>query len=153
MTLLNATFGFLIAEPLGWLIMLSVTAIECLVMSKILDKSWNSFDIYFKTIFANFTSGIVGFILSIGISKGWWLVVWFPWVSSNEVDENLLHYFIIYYLAALLLTIIVETLVFLIAYRKRYSIISIIFASTVVNLFSYFTFSGIIYLYSFRNMY
>ena len=74
------------------------------------------------------------------LNGGWWLVVWIPWVSSNEVDihskqEALT--LVIYYIAALILSILIELLVNHLMLRKEYPFKKTFRATLIANAFSY----------------
>ena len=88
MTLLSASFGKYASAPLGWLFMACVIIIEIIIMSKILSYKHTSFSVVIATIISNIASGAVGAVTSSTINNGWMLVVWFPWVSSHEVDTD-----------------------------------------------------------------
>ena len=111
MTLLNVSFGIFAFLPQGWLFMLIVMLVESLIMSKYLSGKFLKGSIYLATFLSNIVSGIVGIIASLMITGGWWLVVWFPWVSSHEVNVHntmALIGFIAYYLVAMLLSVLIE---------------------------------------------
>ena len=79
---------------------------------------------------------------------GWWLVVWFPWVSSHEVDfsiPNELTGFIIYYIVAFVLSVVIELLINYSMLGKIHPAKKIFRTTLLVNLASYFLGSIIIY--------
>ena len=159
MTLLNVSFGIFALMPQGWLFMIFVILIECFIISKILSHNWKNFRIYISTFVSNLISGIIGFIISMILNGGWWLVVWFPWISNNEVYisfEKNAHGFehllmlIIYYVCAFLLSVLIENLINWLILRKKYETKSIIISTLKANIVSYLIGSGLLYLYSFN---
>ena len=101
--LLNVSFGILILMPQGWLFMILIMLLESFISSELLCKRKFDGRITATVFFANFVSGLFGIIITLILNGGWWLVVWFPWVSSHEVDfsiPNELTGFIIYYIVA-----------------------------------------------------
>ena len=148
--LLNVSFGIFAFMPMGWLFMLFVIAIESLLCSKLLAKKWFNGKIYRKMFLSNMISGIVGIAGSIMLNGGWWLVVWMPWVSSNEVAiPEQFNGLIIFYLIAFILTVIIEALFNAYALRQEYDRKSIIKATLIINVVSYIIGSIILYSYSF----
>jgi branched-subunit amino acid transport protein len=102
------------------------------------------------TTVANLVSGAVGFCLSLLHNSGWWVVVWFPWVSRNEVGiPSQLNKFLAYYVAAFLLSILIEGVVEQIMLRSRYSGWKVWKASLLANFVSYLLASVLMYSYSF----
>ena len=81
---LDVSFGIFALMPLGWLFMVFVIGIECVVLTKFLKHQWFNKRIYGVATLTNIISGITGIIISIKINGGWWLVVWFPWVRENK---------------------------------------------------------------------
>ena len=76
----------------------------------------------------------------MALNGGWWLVVWFPWVSSHEVDvrdPQQLWFLVLYYFIALILSIFIEVLVNILFLRKQYPFKKILNASLIANAFSY----------------
>ena len=103
--LLNVSFGILILMPQGWLFMILIMLLESFISSELLCKRKFDGRITATVFFANFVSGLFGIIITLILNGGWWLVVWFPWVSSHEVDfsiPNELTGFIIYYIKSIL---------------------------------------------------
>ena len=135
--LLNVSFGILILMPQGWLFMILIMLLESFISSELLCKRKFDGRITATVFFANFVSGLFGIIITLILNGGWWLVVWFPWVSSHEVDfsiPNELTGFIIYYI------LINYSMLGKIHPAKK------IFRTTLlVNLASYFLGSIIIY--------
>jgi hypothetical protein len=82
------------------------------------------------------------------LNGGWWLVVWFPWVSSHEVDFSIpyaLTSFIIYYFVAFVLSVVIELLINYSMLGKIYPTKKIIRTALLANLASYLLGSIIIY--------
>ncbi len=76
----------------------------------------------------------------MALNGGWWLVVWFTWVSSHEVDihsrqEALA--LVIYYIVALILSVLIELFVNWLMLRKQYPPKRILRATLIANAFSY----------------
>lgn len=110
-TLANVSFGILALTPYGWLFMLAIIALEILVLSRTAMHRWWSAPAAWAAIIANGISGIVGFGVSLVLNGGWWLVVWMPWVSRNEVnwtDGATRQAIIQYYVAAFFLSVLIE---------------------------------------------
>lgn len=92
-------------------------------------------------LFSNIVSGVIGIITTMILNGGWWLVVWFPWVSSHEVNvhnSNHLWGLIIYYLVAMILSVLIELLVNHLILRKEYPFKKTLNATLIANAFSYF---------------
>ncbi len=81
------------------------------------------------------------------------MVVWFPWVSSNEVDlsnPNSKNSLIIFYVAAFVLTLLIETLINITRLKKQYPTQKIMSATIICNVISYVIGSFVLYAYSFK---
>ena len=153
MILLNVSFGIFAFLPQGWLFMIFIILIECLFLSKFLEKKWKDTKIYIVAAVSNLISGITGIVISMSLNGGWWLVVWFPWVSNYEVNihnPESLKWIIIFYIGAFILSIIIETLINWIFLRKKYKTKKIILSTLWVNLISYIIGSVVLYSYSFN---
>lgn len=152
MILLDVSFGIFAFLPQGWIFMIFVILIECLFLSKFLERKWKDFKIYKVAALSNVVSGIAGIVISMILNGGWWLVVWFPWVSNSEVDirnRESLEWIIIFYIGAFILSIIIETLINWIFLRKNYSAKKIFLSTLWVNVISYLVGSAVLYSYSF----
>ncbi len=150
MIVLNVSFGILTFLPQGWIFMLAIILIECLGLSYILNKKWYYKKAYKTAILTNIISGIVGFIGSMILNGGWWLVVWFPWVSSHEVSgREGFKWLAIFYGIAFVLTLLIEGLVNYLLLKKDYHTSKIIRATLIVNIISYAIGSLAMYSYSF----
>ena len=126
--------------PPGWLFMLLVILIEAFTMSRCLAKTNYDNPSYCAAFFSNIVSGVVGILASVGITGGWWLVVWFPWVSSHEVDgSNLRIMFSLaaYYLVALIVSVLIEGLLNVWVLRRRYGKRETIKATLIANAITY----------------
>lgn len=154
MILLNVSFGIFAFMPLGWLFMAFVILFEGLLITKLLLPNWFNGKIYRITAWTNIISGIIGIALSMFLNGDWYLVVWFPWVSSNEINltrEGSLQFLIIYYAFAFVLTLIIEALTNILFLRKRFPAKKILAATVVANICSYAVGTVVLYSYSFGN--
>ena len=137
---LNVSFGIYAFLPMGWLFMAFVMLGEGFLMSwRLIRKKFNK-RIYLTAALSNIVSGAVGIITSLALNGGWWLVVWFPWVSKHEVDirdpQSLL-VLVLFYIAALILSVLIELLVNHLMLRKRYPFKKTLHATLIANAFSY----------------
>ena len=133
--------------------MFFVILIECISLSKFLEKKWKDTKIYKVATLSNLISGIIGIVISMMLNGGWWLVVWFPWVGDGEVDirnRESLEWIIIFYVCAFVLSIIIETLINWLLLRKKYSTKKIFVSTFWVNVISYLIGSVVLYSYSFN---
>ena len=125
---------------MGWLFMAFVIVIEAFIMSKYFTGEAFSKRVYLSSLISNAISGIIGIIASLSLTGGWWLVVWFPWVSSHEVDirdsQELLA-LVIYYFVAMILSVLIELLSNHLYLRKEYPFSKILSATLRANTFSY----------------
>jgi hypothetical protein len=143
----NVSFGLWALLPPGWIFMAAIIALEAIVLSRILYGNWWEEKTAFAALYANFISGAFGFGLSLLANGGWWLVIWMPWVSSNEVDipDDLLA-ISIYYIICFVLSVAIEGL-FLQYFLKRYfSGLEVWKACLFANTLSYAI--GSIFMYS-----
>lgn len=151
----NAYFGKYASMPMGWLFMACLIAIEVIVMSKILEHAYFNFRIAIVAVISNVVSAIVGAYTSIAINGGRLLTVWFPWVSSNEVnvlnDEELLS-LILYYAVAFIATIIFELIVNYLLLKKHHEFKPVTRATIIANVVSFMLGSLILYSYSFSSI-
>ncbi len=153
MTLLDVSFGIFAFMPLGWLFMAFVIILECLVMTRLLLPKWFDKRIYRVTAWTNIISGLLGIIISMVLNGGWYLVVWFPWVSNNEINlstKDALQGLIIFYAAAFVLTLIIETITNILFLRKYYATKKIIRATAIANILSYAVGTIVLISYSFH---
>lgn len=155
MILLNVSFGIFAFLPQGWIFMAFVILIECLILTKVFNQTWFNKKIYGVTALTNVISGIVGIVISMILNGGWYLVVWFPWVSSNEItlsNKESLNGLIIFYLCAFVFTIILETLTNWLFLRKNYKTKQILITTLIANVISYAIGTIVLYSYSFGLM-
>lgn len=153
MILLDVSFGIFAFLPQGWVFMLFVIVLECLVMARLLLPKWFDNKIYKITALTNIISGLTGIIISMILNGGWYLVVWFPWVSSNEINlsnKGALNELIFFYAVAFVLTLIIETIINVLFLRNQYSKQQIIKATLIANILSYAVGTIVLYSYSFR---
>ena len=137
---LNVSFGIYAFLPMGWLFMAFVILCEAFLMSRYLIGKPLNKKIYLSATLANVVSGAVGIITSLALNGGWWLVVWFPWVSKHEVDihnPQALRALILFYAAALILSVLIELLMNHLMLRKRYPFRKTLHATLIANAFSY----------------
>jgi len=140
MTPLNVSFGILALLPAGWLFMALIILIEAFLMSNYLSHKKFSKTVYLSALVANVVSGAVGIITTYIINGGWWLVVWFPWVSSNEVNVSRprqVILLIVYYVVALVLSVLIELMIHKRMLRRRHRSKSILNATLRANAFTY----------------
>lgn len=150
MILLNVSFGIYAFLPQGWIFMISIIIIECISLSYLLTKTWKEKKIYKTIIISNVVSGIFGIISSMLLNGGWWLVVWFPWVSDNEVrGTEAIKGLAIFYAIAFVLTLIIEGVINALMLKNEYSKLQIIKSTFYVNVISYALGSLALYTYSF----
>ena len=137
---LNVSFGIYAFLPMGWLFMAFVMLGEGFLMSwRLIRKKFNK-RIYLTAALSNIVSGAVGIITSLALNGGWWLVVWFPWVSKHEVDirdPQSLRTLVLFYAAALILSVLIELLVNHLMLQKQYPFKKTLHATLIANAFSY----------------
>ena len=137
---LNVSFGIYAFLPMGWLFMAFVMLGEGFLMSwRLIRKKFNK-RIYLTAALSNIVSGAVGIITSLALNGGWWLVVWFPWVSKHEVDirdPQSLRVLVLFYIVALILSVLIELLVNHLMLQKRYPFKKTLHATLIANAFSY----------------
>ena len=153
MVLFDVSFGIFAFLPAGWIFMGFVIILECVVMTKMLLFKWFDKRIYTITFLSNIISGFTGIVISMILNGGWYLVVWFPWVSSHEINlhkRGVLKELISFYLAAFVLTLIIESVLNAFFLQKQYNRNKIIRATVIANVLSYAVGTFILYSYSFR---
>ncbi|MBR5118373.1 MAG: hypothetical protein IK100_06990 [Muribaculaceae bacterium] len=126
--------------PQGWLFMLLIILLEACVMSRVLLKKWLESGVFVSALVANAVSGIVGFVISMILTGGWWLVIWFPWVSSHEVNVHnpkAILGLVIYYFVALILSVLIEWGLNHLILRKKFTKRKILMATLLANATSY----------------
>ena len=152
MQLLNVSFGIFAFLPQGWVFMILIILLEAWLMSRWLCKKRFDRRITATAFLSNFVSGLTGIITTLILNGGWILVVWFPWVSTHEIDitspDSLLGFCVIY-LIAFVLSVLIEAIINWLMLRKRYSIRQIIKVTLLANVASYLLGSLILYSFSF----
>lgn len=132
--------------------MILIILLEAWLMSRRLCKKRFDQRITGTAFLSNFVSGLTGIITTMILNGGWILVVWFPWVSTHEIDisspDSLLGFGVIY-LIAFVLSVLIETLINWLMLRKRYSTRQIIISTLLANVASYLLGSIILYSLSF----
>ncbi|CEN50322.1 hypothetical protein ACILD6_08005 [Capnocytophaga canimorsus] len=152
MLTLNVSFGIFVFMPLGWLFMLIIILLETFFFSKKLKDQWFNLIVFWKILVTNIISGIIGILISLKLNGGWWLVVWFPWVSKNEVslsNPQAIEWLAIYYLCAFILTLTLEFLTNYLFFKKSFDIKKIGKLTLLANVISYLFGSIVLYSYSF----
>lgn len=148
--LLNVSFGIFAFLPQGWVFMLFVVLLESMLMTRLLKKKWADWQAYKAVIVSNIISGIAGIVGSMLLNGGWWLVVWFPWVSRYEVKTKAdFQWLAVYYLFAFLLSVLIEWIFNNFLLRRHYPQRKIFRATVIVNVVSYLIGSFVLYAYSF----
>ena len=140
MTLLNVSFGIFAFMPPGWLFMALVILGEAFLMSMYLTRKKSNKRIYSSAVVSNIVSGVVGIIISMALNGGWWLVVWFPWVTNHEVNvhkSRALLGLAIYYIVAMVLSVLIELLINHAILKKKYSFRQTLNATLIANACSY----------------
>ena len=125
---------------MGWVFMAFIILAEAFLMTRYLTSLRFNKKIYLSAAVSNVVSGAVGITASMALNGGWWLVVWFPWVSSNEVDihsPQQVWGLVIYYVVALILSVLIELLVNWLMLRKQHPFKGILRATLLANAASY----------------
>ncbi len=148
--LANVSFGILALMPKGWFFMACTVVLEAWLFSRLLFAVPWQRRAALTALTANVISGGAGFGLSILLNGGWWVVVWFPWVSHKEVNttEQVL-WLSVYYLLAFLLSVTIETLCAQWLLQGRAEKPQIRRTCLLANLASYAAGSTILYTWSF----
>lgn len=152
MVTLDVSFGIFAFLPQGWVFMAFVIFCECYLISKLLTAKWVNKRIYWVVAGSNITSGLVGIVTSMLLNGGWYLVVWFPWVSSHEINihnKEALRALVIFYLVAFVVSIAIETIFNLLFLKKDYMVKKIIWATVIANIVTYLVGTLVLYSYSF----
>ena len=152
MQLLNVSFGIFAFLPQGWMFMILIILLEAWLMSRWLCKKRLDQRITSTAFLSNFVSGLTGIITTLILNGGWILVVWFPWVSTHEIDissSDSLLVFCIIYLIAFVLSVFIEALINWLMLRKHYSTRQILKSTLLANVASYLFGSLILYAISF----
>jgi len=147
----DVSFGIYALMPQGWVFMISIILIEAVVICRRLTTKWYDHPIYGRVTISNVVSGLAGFFISLKLNGGWYLVVWLPWVSNNEINisnQTELLGLGILYVAALILTLIIELPLNLFLFKK-YPRREIFRSTLSANLISYLFGTIALYSYSF----
>lgn len=140
MKLLNVSFGLYAFLPPGWLFMAFVILAEAFLMSLYLTRKKYNGLVYKSAVVSNVVSGLFGIIVSMTLNGGWWLVVWFPWVTRHEVNVHSSHALwglVIYYFAALVLSVLIELWINHKILKKLFTFKKTLIATQIANAFSY----------------
>lgn len=150
--LINVSFGIFAFLPEGWLFMILIMLLESFILSKLLCHKKIDKQIYISIFGSNIISGAMGIITTLALNGGWILVVWFPWVSSHEINisepGNLL-IFVLFYLVAFILTLILESFTNWLFLKRKYKTRQILINTLIANIISYLIGTFILYSYSF----
>lgn len=140
MCLLDVSFGIFVFHPIGWIFMIFIIFCEAIILSRYLTNHKFNKRIYLTELLSNMTSGIIGIIATLKINGGWWLVMWYPWVSSHEVNiqnRSQLIGLIIYYFVAFILSVLIELIINYFCLRKNFSAKKIYKGTMRANLATY----------------
>ena len=148
--LINVSFGIFAFLPEGWLFMILIMLLESFILSKLLCHKKIDKQIYISIFGSNIISGAVGIITTLALNGGWILVVWFPWVSSHEINisepGNLL-IFVLFYLVAFILTLILESFTNWLFLKRKYKTRQILINTLIANIISYLIGTFILYYF------
>ena len=148
--LANVSFGIYALMPLGWAFMIATILLEIVLFSRLASGIWWNDRVVVPVIVANVVSGAAGFGLSLLLNGGWWLVVWMPWVSSNEIDfSRHLAAISVYYAGAFMLSVLIEGLLEQVLLMARFDKKATWRACFLSNLASYVIGSVAMYSWSF----
>lgn len=152
MLLYTASFGKYASHPLGWFVILLVIIAEGIIMSQFLENKKFEPRIMFPCCVSNIVSAIAGAMLSKVVNNGWMLVIWFPWVSSVDIDINISGSFLTFIttlVGAFIVTVIIEVILnrMMIKSRRFKRVMS---ATVLANVISYVVACFFLYVYSFN---
>ncbi len=148
----NVSFGIYAFMPQGWLFMITIILLESLIVAKYLNGKYYELRTYKNIGISNGVSGLTGIIISVMLNGGWILVVWFPWVSKNEVrtdDVNNIYGLAIFYSLALILSVLIELAINRRLF-KEHDRKNVYKATLIANLTSYLLGTLALYGYSFN---
>jgi hypothetical protein len=151
MQLLATSFGKYASVPMGWIFMTAIVIVEAIIMSQLLSRRLLNPSIIVPVIISNIVSGAVGAFVSKAINKGWMLVIWFPWVSSVEVDvDNTESFFnfLVLFVVAFVVTVLIEVLLNEMFMKSR-GFKRVMRATIIANVITYLVACFILYTYSF----
>ena len=135
--LINVSFGIFAFLPEGWLFMILIMLLESFILSKLLCHKKIDKQIYISIFGSNIISGAVGIITTLALNGGWILVVWFPWVSSHEINISEPG------------TLILESFTNWLFLKRKYKTRQILINTLIANIISYLIGTFILYSYSF----
>ncbi len=145
----NVSWGIYALMPQGWVFMLAIILIEAVVLSRGLTGSWWSRKVAIGATVANTISGAAGLFLSLKISS-LPIVLWMPWVSSDEVNlEKEFALLSVCYCAAFLLSVLIEGVVLALMLKSVSSRRKIWLWCLLANVTSYLLGSIALYSWSF----
>ncbi|MFZ5495917.1 MAG: hypothetical protein ACOZE5_11360 [Verrucomicrobiota bacterium] len=148
--LANVSFGIYAFMPLGWVFMAAIVLLEISLISRLLGGVWWKKEFMWPVIVANAVSGVIGFAVSLFMNGGWWLVVWMPWVSPNEVDlAKQFTVISIYYAGAFLISVVAESVIEQLMLRGRAGKKKVWLACAFSNIASYVLGGAVLYSWSF----
>lgn len=113
---------------------------EAFILSKYLIHKRYDKKIYLTELLSNMVSGIAGIITTLYLNGGWWLVMWFPWVTSHEVnvqEHKEVLWLIIYYVVAFILSLLIEWGINHLCLRKQYESQAIFRGTLRANIVTY----------------
>lgn len=148
MTLANVSFGIFAFTPFGWLFMALIILLEIWIASRYLAHKNFDGPVTKSLVLSNIISGNVGIVASMVATGGWWLVVWFPWVTNHEVRPDALPGFAVYYIVAFVLSVLIEWGINQAMLHKKYKSGPIFKATLFANIASYIFGSGALLLIS-----
>ena len=92
----NVSFGILALSPIGWGLMLTVVVLEAAMLRIFLPP-------------AELPRNRL--LVSLGLTGGWWLVIWVPWVTANEAGAQDWPALLLYMGGAFLASVFIESLI------------------------------------------
>ena len=113
---------------------------EAFILSQYLTHKRYDKKIYLTELLSNMVSGIAGIVTTLHLNGGWWLVMWFPWVTSHEVnvrEHKEVFWLIIYYVVAFILSLLIEWGINHLFLRKRYEPQAIFRGTLRANIVTY----------------
>ena len=152
MLLFTASFGKYASQPLGWIVIGLVIIAEAIIMSQFLTHKKTNERVILPTCISNIVSGVATAFLSKVVNNGWMLVIWFPWVSSADIDLNNSQSFLTFtttLVGAFLVTVAIEVLINwrLMKHRGFKPVMS---ATIFTNVVTYIVACFFLYAYSFN---
>lgn len=123
MTPLDVNFGIFILLPPGWIIMAVIILCECYIFSKILCGKKFDKRMYLTQLISNSSSGILGIVISLLLTQGGIIVLWFPWLTArglSDIDVKALLFFTVFYILTFILSVGVEWVINILLLKKKY---------------------------------